>query len=93
MIKLPNPLLKLVDSFKELPGVGVKTAERLAYYIYENDSKDNTSKLLKKWSESKDNVKLISEKIERHLEMNTYCSVPHTYKIRSKTWGSSWENI
>lgn len=35
MIKLPESILKLVDSFKKLPGIGAKTAERLAYHIIE----------------------------------------------------------
>lgn len=38
MIKLPKSFVDLVDSFKELPGVGVKTAERLSYFILESDS-------------------------------------------------------
>ena len=37
MISLPNTLLKLVESFKRLPGVGAKTAERLAYHMIESD--------------------------------------------------------
>mgnify|MGYP000163852156 CR=1 FL=1 len=41
MITLPNILLKLVESFKRLPGVGAKTAERLAYHMIENDKIHN----------------------------------------------------
>ena len=37
MISLPKTLLKLVESFKRLPGVGAKTAERLAYHMIESD--------------------------------------------------------
>ena len=37
MIKLPDALIKLIDSFKMLPGVGGKTAERLAYFVLEKD--------------------------------------------------------
>ena len=33
MISLPDTLQSLIDSFKKLPGIGAKTAERLAYYI------------------------------------------------------------
>ena len=33
MIEFPQTLQKLIDSFKTLPGIGSKTAERLAYYI------------------------------------------------------------
>ena len=35
MIKLPESIIKLADSFKRLPGIGAKTAERLAYYMIE----------------------------------------------------------
>ena len=38
MIKLPTSLLKLIDSFKKLPGVGSKTAERLSHFVIENSS-------------------------------------------------------
>ena len=37
MIKLPDALIELIDSFKMLPGVGRKTAERLAYFVLEKD--------------------------------------------------------
>ena len=37
MIQLPETLQKLIDSFKALPGIGLKTAERLAYYVAENE--------------------------------------------------------
>ncbi len=39
MIKLPKALIELANSFKELPGIGSKTAERLSYFILENDSR------------------------------------------------------
>ena len=41
MITLPDTLQNLVDSFKKLPGIGAKTAERLAYYIAENSDESN----------------------------------------------------
>ena len=28
----PTPIAKLIDSFSKLPGIGVKTATRLAFY-------------------------------------------------------------
>tara|TARA_B100001250_G_C19446352_1_gene633997 strand:- start:22 stop:618 length:597 start_codon:yes stop_codon:yes gene_type:complete len=48
MIKLPEALLKLVASFKELPGVGAKTAERLSYFVLESNREyiDNFSQNL-----------------------------------------------
>ena len=40
MTKLPDSILRLVDSFKTLPGIGVKTAERLAYYVIEKQDQE-----------------------------------------------------
>ena len=37
MIEFPETLQKLIDSFKTLPGIGSKTAERLAYYVAESN--------------------------------------------------------
>ena len=37
MIKIPASISKLIDSFKRLPGVGNKTAERLAYFVLESN--------------------------------------------------------
>lgn len=28
----PTPISKLIDSFSKLPGIGIKTATRLAFY-------------------------------------------------------------
>lgn len=28
----PTPIAKLIDSFTKLPGIGIKTATRLAFY-------------------------------------------------------------
>ena len=35
-IKLPASLQQLIDSFQILPGVGPKTAQRMALYLLEN---------------------------------------------------------
>ena len=37
MIQFPETLQKLIDSFKTLPGIGSKTAERLAYHVAESN--------------------------------------------------------
>ena len=36
-IKLPASLQQLIDSFQILPGVGPKTAQRMALYLLEKD--------------------------------------------------------
>ncbi len=37
MIEFPQTLQNLIDSFKTLPGIGSKTAERLAYHVAESN--------------------------------------------------------
>lgn len=32
-MKIPRPLLDLIESFQKLPGIGPKTAQRLTYYL------------------------------------------------------------
>ena len=32
-MKVPRPLLDLIESFQKLPGIGPKTAQRLTYYL------------------------------------------------------------
>lgn len=41
MIKYPESLQKLIDSFKKYPGIGPKNAERLAFYTIMNLNKDD----------------------------------------------------
>ena len=36
MIKYPDNLQKLIDSFKKYPGIGPKNAERLAFFTIMN---------------------------------------------------------
>lgn len=43
MTKLPSSLQKLINELSKLPGVGPKTAQRLAFYLLKRDSIDNTS--------------------------------------------------
>lgn len=32
-MRIPKPVLKLIESFQKLPGIGPKTAQRLTYYL------------------------------------------------------------
>ena len=41
MIKYPESLQKLIDSFKKFPGIGPKNAERLAFYTIMNLKKED----------------------------------------------------
>ena len=59
MIKIPQSMLRLIDSFKKLPGVGNKTAERLAYFIL--DSKvEYSQEFAESLSDIYNNVKICS---------------------------------
>ncbi|MCB9498391.1 MAG: recombination protein RecR [Bacillales bacterium] len=53
----PKSLDRLIESFLRLPGVGKKTAERYAYYIVNNFSKDDIEKLMENLSGVKDKIK------------------------------------
>ena len=41
MVKYPEKLQKLIDSFKKYPGIGPKNAERLAFYTIMNLKKED----------------------------------------------------
>ena len=43
-MRYPDSLQDLIDSFMLLPGIGPKTAERLAYYVLLNLNKDQATK-------------------------------------------------
>ncbi len=55
-----EPIEKLVEYFRQLPGVGKKTAQRYAFYIIEN-SKEKASNFADAIKEVKDKVKLCQE--------------------------------
>ncbi|MBM7616796.1 recombination protein RecR [Weissella uvarum] len=42
-MQYPEPVAKLIDSFTKLPGIGVKTATRLAFYVIDMPEADVTS--------------------------------------------------
>lgn len=52
MIHLPEPMLRLVESFMRLPGIGPKTAQRLAFFVLKMNDKD-----VKDFSEALNKVK------------------------------------
>ncbi|AMB96324.1 recombination mediator RecR [Aerococcus urinae] len=39
-MQYPEPIARLIDSFKKLPGIGAKTAARLAFFVLEMDQAD-----------------------------------------------------
>jgi len=60
MAEFEEPIERLIEYFRSLPGVGKKTAQRYAFYIIENN-KDKAENFAKAILEVKDKVKLCSE--------------------------------
>jgi len=56
----PQPLQRLIDEFSKLPGIGTKTAQRLAFYVLKMDE---------------DSVKSLSESIINAKKDIKYCSI------------------
>lgn len=60
MSEFDEPIERLIEYFRNLPGVGKKTAQRYAFYIIENN-RDKAVNFAKAIVEVKDKVKLCSE--------------------------------
>lgn len=54
-----KPLARLIDEFSKMPGIGPKTAQRLAFYILKNSS-ERVASLAKAILEAKEKVKYCS---------------------------------
>lgn len=48
---------KLIEQFEQLPGIGRKSAERIAFYILEQMNKDDVLSMLSVIGEAKENIK------------------------------------
>lgn len=48
---------KLIESFAQLPGIGRKSAERIAFYVLDSMDKEDTEKMAKSILEAKSKVK------------------------------------
>ncbi|ANZ58485.1 recombination protein RecR [Fructilactobacillus lindneri] len=59
-MQYPEPVAKLIDSYMHLPGIGKKTAVRLAFYTIDMD---------------KDDVKNFSDALKDTKEKLTFCSI------------------
>lgn len=60
VMKVAKPLLRLIESFQKLPGIGPKTAQRLSYYLLHVPQKE---------------LEEFSEAIERLKKDTVLCSV------------------
>ena len=49
----PQPITHLIESFSKLPGIGHKTAERLAFHVISNMKDDDAAKFAKSFVDSK----------------------------------------
>ena len=56
MVEYSNSLKKLIEEFKKMPGIGPKSAQRLAFYVLESSS-DEVKDLIVALKEAKKNVK------------------------------------
>ncbi|HAX72070.1 MAG TPA: recombination protein RecR [Firmicutes bacterium] len=52
-MQYPQPITKLIESFSKLPGIGHKTAERLAFHVITNMKEDDVTTFAKALIDSK----------------------------------------
>jgi len=52
-VQYPKPITKLIESFAKLPGIGHKTAERLAFYVISDMKDDDATKFARALVDSK----------------------------------------
>jgi recombination protein RecR len=67
-----GPIARLINEFSKLPGIGKKTAERLAYYIIEID-KDEAMKLSAAIEETKEKINFCERCF--NLSENKLCEI------------------
>ena len=54
------PLQRLIEEFRRLPGIGQKSAQRIAFYVLRN-SRDDAARLAQAMLDVKDNLGICSE--------------------------------
>lgn len=89
-MEYPKSILDLIESFKHLPSIGNKTAERLAMYVYSNMSLDDTNKFAENLVNIKKNLKKC--KICGNLTEGDICEICAN-KSRDKSTIMVVENI
>jgi recombination protein RecR len=71
------PLQRLIDEFRRLPGIGQKSAQRLAFHVLRT-SRDDAARLAAALLEVKDNLGLCAECNNiSDAELCPYCRDPH----------------
>lgn len=71
-MKIPTPILKLIESFERLPGIGPKTAQRLTFYLLHFPEEE-----LQKFADSLVNLKRGTKLCEQchNVSESSLCSV------------------
>ena len=59
MDTIPQPVLRLIEAFSRLPGIGPKSASRLTYYLLRSQS-DDTTELAEALTELRDRTRFCS---------------------------------
>jgi len=72
-----EPLQRLIDEFKRLPGIGQKSAQRLAFHVLRSP-RENAAKLASALLDVKDNLGICAECNNiSDAELCPYCRDPH----------------
>ncbi|MGM9971640.1 MAG: recombination mediator RecR [Anaeroplasmataceae bacterium] len=72
-MEYPKSITDLIESFRHLPSIGAKTAERLALYVYSNMSEEDTNSFANNLINIKKNLKKCS--ICGNLTENDICEI------------------
>ncbi len=83
MTGYPDSVLNLIESFKKLPGIGEKSAERLAFAVITDMEKDDVESLSEDLKKVKNNIKHC--KICNHITENEICNICNDKSRDSKT--------
>jgi recombination protein RecR len=71
------PLQRLIEEFRRLPGIGQKSAQRIAFYVLRN-SRDDAARLAQAMLDVKDNLGICAECNNiSDGELCSYCRDPH----------------
>jgi recombination protein RecR len=71
------PLQRLIEEFRRLPGIGQKSAQRIAFYVLRN-SRDDAARLAQAMLDVKDNLGICAECNNiSDGEVCSYCRDPH----------------
>jgi recombination protein RecR len=71
------PLQRLIEEFRRLPGIGQKSAQRIAFYVLRN-SRDDAARLAQALLDVKDNLGICNECNNiSDGELCSYCRDPH----------------